>query len=216
MRLTGRCAALIGTVALALALAVATPSAVAQAVELTDEQTAEHCPSVSLIAGVVSGGCSIHLVTDQPLTFYSHPPGGVEFPGAACDLELVVALDEQGQGYVTDAVFVPAFTAECNWEPCPTYDPLPWPIGLSEVDGSARMSADLCLFELWSGAVLTCPFDGTVVDLSGHLYQVTLDSTGCVVVSGGQQYPYPIELDAGRLVSESGDTQYDAVEIVHL
>jgi hypothetical protein len=215
MRSRSRRAAIAGALT-ALALAATASTAAGQTIELVDEETFDHCPAVSESEGIVSGGCEIHLLTDQPLTFYSHPPGGAEFFGAGCQLEVVLRLDEQGVGYVADAAFAPAPPASCNWTPCPTHVPLPWSTDLQEVGGDAKLEFDLCVYEFWSGAVLTCPFDGTVSDLGSHVYRVTHSSTNCTVFAGGMHYPYPVELHSGRLQTEAAGEPYDTVELIHL
>jgi hypothetical protein len=203
-------AMLIGAVTV-LMLATTAQSATAQSIELIAEPGNEHCPTVSVEEETVSGGCPIHLITDQPLIFVYYV-GGFPTLGDTCDLELTARLDEQGAGYIETADFTPPLGSQCGLDPCPLHHALPWPTAMEEVGPSeTRLDFELCIRESITGGVLTCPFLGTIADLGGHSYEITLDPSLCVFIAGGQQFPYPLVLTGGMLINESDP----GFEIIH-
>jgi hypothetical protein len=204
-------AAIAGVLSM-LALGAMASTAAGQTVELVDEATLEHCPSVSVSEGTASGGCPIHLVDDQAVVFMFHWMGIETVEG--CHLELVAYFDEQGQGYVDGIDFSPAGPTACGFPFCPVNRPLPWPAEISESGGNVELEFELCLDEDFAGAVTTCPFRVTVTEPSTHVYQMTVVPTGCSISNGGISFPFPLEVEAGRLTGESSEPL--ELEILHI
>jgi len=125
--------ALLATLALT-ALAFAAPTATAQTspLEITNEATGEHCPNITVSGAghTVTGGCVIHLVSENEFVLRQHI-FGIESQVLICESEFTARLNEDAEGYATNQI-LPDHGA-CNREACdeetPPKEKRPWHMG---------------------------------------------------------------------------------------
>jgi hypothetical protein len=92
-----------------IALAVSASSALANPVEVLNENS-EHCTPVSVVDHVVSGGCEFHTVGTAQMI--RHTPMG-EVVVQSCANEQTLNVDEFGEGWVSGISFPPG-DVSCN------------------------------------------------------------------------------------------------------
>lgn len=201
------CRAMLLAVVVAAAMALTASAAYGQVVELTDEVSSEHCPSVSLSGDHgVEDGCPIHYASVGEVTLTSHV-FGIEVAVSECTNEFTARLDEGAEGYVTEQVLS---GESCMVEACTEEgsDTDPWPVVIDEPSGGspARATVDICLTNTESEATLACetqlPFEETWI----HASKLIASDTTC---DGGA---FDAEL-TGEWHTEEGDEGDAIVEV---
>jgi hypothetical protein len=151
MRFAGKLFLFVATALAALAMTASAASAVMEVLE----EDGDHCPAVTLVAHVVSGGCDVEYRGEHHVVIVAYTPAPVVFTN--CNLHLDAQIGEDGSGHVTAA----ALTAETVNPPLPgcvraacdeaTGQMLPWPLTVREVGGVEVMEMTLCLRTISSG-----------------------------------------------------------------
>jgi len=105
---------LLAIMALALS-ASAAASAFGQTLEVEDELNGGHCPPVSLVGHTVTGGCEVHGASEGEVTMRQHV-FGIESTVTTCETEGTGRVNEDGEGYATQAIITSH--GACNRQPC--------------------------------------------------------------------------------------------------
>jgi hypothetical protein len=137
---------LLAATAIAM-LAIATPAA--NAIEVTDEPTGNHCSEVSVSADgehTVSGGCEIHVATepDTSFDFSGHWEDSGEVVFTQCGNEFNARLHESGNGLIYDQELT---GASCGLEACDeaNHANIPWPANLMEFGAFEALQYTFCI-----------------------------------------------------------------------
>jgi hypothetical protein len=174
----------LATALAAAAAALGTSPAHAQNLEVSKEETDNHCEAVMLIGHTVDGGCEVHLPQHQTARFYANTVSG-QVLIAACDLELWMSIDEEGFGYFHSQVIQPA---ACPVWPCqePSGAKKEWSFLASELSTNVeRVHTTWCLRGTPGGGEYTCTIDFTLTTYGTHAYQMAGTYTTPPTCQGG-------------------------------
>jgi hypothetical protein len=152
-------------IALALAtMAIVAPTASAQTLELTDENTELDCPSVSKTGTDVNGGCLIHVKSEGDIELRKHV-FGVESHLYKCTHEHALRIDKDGNGWLHEQVIVEP--GGCPHIPCNAggAENDPWAVHHFEgtpqgtTEGSEYLTINACFEAQQSESNETCEID---------------------------------------------------------
>jgi hypothetical protein len=145
---------LAATVLTALAWGAGTASAQMEVIE----EDGEHCPPVSVVAHVVTGGCHMEYRSEAHVPMVAYIPNAVVF--MACRWHIAARIGEDGAGYVTAASFSdedPPWNPPCTRAPCDedgltgASAMVPWPLHIEENGHQESTEMGLCLRTIASG-----------------------------------------------------------------
>jgi hypothetical protein len=153
-------------------------------VEVSNEATTDHCSAVTIVGHHVEGGCHVDFVspagTDIPL--HAYIPNRTTISN--CEVYLEGQVDENGEGYVTEAILspphnpgVPCTRTACDEEE-PSHEMLPWPFHIREHGpDNEEVEATFCLRdndpELPEGTQgIECEVHLEFTDLGNHQYEI--------------------------------------------
>jgi hypothetical protein len=181
----------------------------AETVEVLDEASGVHCPSVAVGADhVITGGCPIHFIADNGQQTFKHQATGGEVVTSSCTSSFTARINEDGLGYIGSITYVGTgcTIAACD-EPAPSHRNLEWPIALVETGPSAlALLMTLCIRpgpvgegELNTNCTLLLP-----VTQTGHGLEISATEDPC------------FENEINELtVHWISDSVFDEVEVVH-
>ncbi|NLT07385.1 MAG: hypothetical protein GXY03_13900 [Solirubrobacterales bacterium] len=226
LRTLSTAAAMVGGL---LLLAFGAPAASAQAVEMSNETTGEHCSDVTMVGHEPAGAsCTVRIVSERPYTLWLHN-GMAEVAFSGCSTEFEAAFNEDGDGYIYNQVLTPEGGA-CGREPCDEgeagstpHKSLAWPVSLSESGGGLVLAWTFCLYAHSSDpategtAGTPCQVNVLVTDEGNHDWEVgtpAMDQNGnggapCTNLGGA------VEWDGHWLV-ERNENHPDSFEVEHL
>jgi hypothetical protein len=194
----------LASVAITAIVAAVAPSA-AQAVEVTDEATGDHCSSVTLTGTDVDGGCLFHLASEAPIQFRKHV-FGVETSVTSCSTEFAGRYSEAGDGYLLEQVLT---GSGCQRRACRPGDieAGPWPV---HVHAGPPMVAEvtLCVEALVGGSDEICEID---IPLQPYSNQHRQEYGSTTEIPGHGTSGFHCEL-VGHWNSETGGTHDGAAE----
>jgi hypothetical protein len=141
---------LLAATAIAM-LAFATPAA--NAIEVTDEPTGNHCTEVSTDEGqqnamhIVSGGCEVHATTEPNTTanLIGHFEDASEVTISECENEFNARLHESGNGLIYNQQLIEM--GACGLVACDEAngEKIPWPANLMEFGAIEALQVTFCV-----------------------------------------------------------------------
>jgi hypothetical protein len=191
---------------------IAAATAGAQTLEVTEEFSGLHCPSVSLTGSFVFGGCRIHVVSNNTTEFRKHV-FGIESHITSCYFEALLRLDEDASGYFANHLLT---GPGCARQPCNVGGvATPWPASGTESGASTEsITTNFCIEPVGGGTDETCEIDLPVKEsFQNHRYTIgALGEMSSHGVSG-----FRCEVVANNQWStENVSGNYTDVEINHL
>lgn len=206
------------TILLAVATAVAAmafsaTTASAQAVELTNEATAEHCE-----LGVQNCELTVHSESETSLRGHQF---GFESTVSQCLTEYTGYFGEDGSGHFVDQLLADGPGQNCTREPCGDAvhngGESEWPAQLREAQGRLIMELEFCIEPSDHSDPVHCELD-LDVNLDGHhSAELRAEDTG---QSDDHQRCHHIEGTSSnveiRSHSLSEPAESDEIEVVHL
>jgi hypothetical protein len=191
-------------------ISLASPAA-AQTLEVVDESSFEHCPSVAEVTHGATGGCVVHFSSTAPFVLRIHTFGIESTTNTCTSSEFSIRFDEDAGGYAVNQG-----TTGCTDLPCfegtTPSDKIPWQVTGSESGGSEVLRIAFCHSELNN---LTCVTDAPLRAINGHQLELGTKINGVPQemprVSGAVQCEM-----AGHWVTETGGPSEVNVEIVHI
>jgi hypothetical protein len=199
-------------VATAAAMALTAPAAWAE-IEVLNEHTGTHCPTVTNDGGEIEGGCNVHLHGEVTLRYHFF---GIEVTDSVDYRELEARIDEDGNGWIYMATFASTGPAPYNTvqhsglrQPCG----LPSAVRLEEDGAVEALHVEFCADPdnpaNPDGDEDRYEVEAPIVDTGDHDYELPLSDLSSVDhLTGGGAY----ELN-GELHMEA--SEYDEVEIIH-
>jgi hypothetical protein len=145
----------LASIVITVIVAAVAPRA-AQAIEVTDEATGNHCSAMTLTGTDVDGGCLFHLASEAPIQLRKHV-FGIETHVTSCSTEFAGRYDEAGEGYLLEQVLS---GSGCQRRPCRPGDieAAPWPVHL-HAGTPITAEVTLCVKPLVGGSDETCEID---------------------------------------------------------
>lgn len=150
------------------AMAMTASTTAAQTLEVIDEATGNHCPSVTATGTDVDGGCLIHINSEGNVELRKHV-FGVESHLYSCPHEHAVRIDEDGNGrFLEQQIFSGGGGGGCPHVACetePNPEKRPWPIASFEgtpqgvVEGAEYITLFPCFENPGGGAESPCEMD---------------------------------------------------------
>jgi hypothetical protein len=211
------------------AIAFAASTASAQTVEVNQEDGG-HCGPVTIVDHVPTGGCSIRVVSTQPVLFVRHVSGVGELEFSQCESVFEMRVNENGHGYIYNQELTPE-GASCGREPCDEAESgnhphrnLPWEAQLREPLGGENeeiLRMTLCLIAFDAGptegqAGTPCTLDIAVAHVehamefsTPYFDPVHNGGTPCINLGG------IVEIE-GHWVSSPNENHPNLFEIHHL
>jgi hypothetical protein len=130
--------------------AIAAPAA--NAIEVTDEASGNHCSEVSTDEGqenamhVVSGGCEVHATSETTADLRGHWEDTGEVTLSQCDNEFNARLHESGNGLIYNQILTDPPVGACGLAPCDEAngEKIPWPANLMEFGAFEALQVTFC------------------------------------------------------------------------
>lgn len=171
---------------MALATLAMTASSASAQIEVLTEPQADHCPAITAVGHNVSGGCHILFESTVDIPLHAYIPQKVTVSN--CEVNLEGVIDENGEGYVTNATLDPphAGAVPCTREACDEQIPdphptIPWPFHVVE-HGAAdeEVEAEFCLQGInTEGPGNWCHVHLEFTEIGDHAYELGhLDGPG--------------------------------------
>jgi hypothetical protein len=183
---------------LACVVGLSAQVASAPSLEITNEDTQQHCTAVTLTGTDVDGGCLGHAASEG-VELRKHV-FGVESHTTVCQLEFEGRLDEDATGFALEQIFS---GANCSRQACAVGgEATPWPVQGAETAGTEHITANFCIEPLGGGTDETCEID-IPFDQDPSTHTVELGIAGEMAGHGISGFRCEV---IGHWVSETGGT----------
>ena len=154
--------------------------------EVIEEDDGAHCAAVNVVTHQVAGGCHLAFASPIDVTFHAYIPAKTTI--FSCELQLEGRIDENWEGYFTEAAFdpphaggpVPCMRVACDE---PSGAMIPWPFHIREdAPGHEELETEFCIRAASAGAGgagSTCDVHLDFADLGEHLQELgRIDGAG--------------------------------------